>query len=100
MNSNELEMTMNKSEKVLCRSGYTTIMDLAKLGKKAFFIPTPGQYEQEYLAKKLKREGLVPYAKQEKFKIENLLEIDLYAGLRTLEGNADWKQLFSLFEGK
>jgi len=57
MNSNELEMTMNKSEKVLCRSGYTTIMDLAKLGKKAFFIPTPGQYEQEYLAKKLKRGG-------------------------------------------
>jgi hypothetical protein len=27
-------------------SGYTTIMDLAKLCKKAFFIPTPGQYEQ------------------------------------------------------
>jgi hypothetical protein len=26
-------------------------MDLAKLGKKAIFIPTPGQTEQEYLAK-------------------------------------------------
>jgi hypothetical protein len=31
-------------------------MDLAKLGKKAFFIPTPGQYEQMYLAKKIKKQ--------------------------------------------
>jgi uncharacterized protein (TIGR00661 family) len=98
MNSTELETTFNQSEKILCRSGYTTIMDLAKLGKKAFFIPTPGQYEQEYLAKKLKREGIVPYVKQDKFKIENLLQIDLYAGLKTVESNVDWKQLFSLFE--
>ncbi|RYZ80867.1 MAG: glycosyltransferase, partial [Proteobacteria bacterium] len=63
MTSGELERTINESEMVLCRSGYTTVMDLAKLQKKCFFIPTPGQYEQEYLAKKLKREGLVPYAK-------------------------------------
>ncbi len=48
MESAELERTINKSHLVLSRSGYTTIMDLAKLEKKAFFIPTPGQYEQEY----------------------------------------------------
>ena len=100
MNSAELEIVFNKSEKVLCRSGYTTIMDLAKLEKKAFFIPTPGQYEQEYLAKKLKREGLVPYSKQEKFKIEKLEEIELYAGLKTIESKVNWKQLFCLFECK
>ena len=98
MNSAELETMLNKSEKVLCRSGYTTIMDLAKLEKKAFFIPTPGQYEQEYLAKKLKKEGIAPYSKQEKFKIENLSEINLYAGLKSIESNVDWKQLFCLFE--
>ena len=98
MNSAELETMLNKSEKVLCRSGYTTIMDLAKLEKKAFFIPTPGQYEQEYLAKKLKKEGIVPYSKQEKFKIENLLEIDLYAGLKSIKSTVDWKKLFCLFE--
>jgi UDP-N-acetylglucosamine:LPS N-acetylglucosamine transferase len=56
MNSRQLEHTFNESELVLCRSGYTTIMDLAKL-EKAFFIPTPGQYEQLYLAKKLEEEG-------------------------------------------
>ena len=60
MNSRQLEQTFNESEIVLCRSGYTTIMDLVKLEKKAYFIPTPGQYEQEYLAKKLKEEVLFP----------------------------------------
>lgn len=35
---------------VICRSGYSTIMDLLKLGKKAVLIPTKGQTEQEYLA--------------------------------------------------
>ncbi len=82
----------------MCRSGYTTIMDLAKLEKKAFFIPTPGQYEQEYLAKKLKEEGLVPYAKQNDFKIENLLEIGVYKGLTTTKKSVDWNNLFKVFE--
>jgi uncharacterized protein (TIGR00661 family) len=35
---------------VISRSGYTTLMDMAVFGKKAVFIPTPGQTEQEYLA--------------------------------------------------
>jgi UDP-N-acetylglucosamine transferase subunit ALG13 len=49
MNSTELEQAFNESEMVLCRSGYTTIMDLAQLRKK-FLYSTFGQYEQEYLA--------------------------------------------------
>lgn len=100
MNTRQLEQTFNGSDKVLCRSGYTTIMDLAKLNKKAFFIPTPGQYEQEYLAKKLKKEGLVPYAEQNDFRIENLEEIDLYKGLPQLDTALDWKTLFQVFEEK
>ena len=97
MNSQQLETAFNESETVLCRSGYTTIMDLAQLGKKAFFIPTPGQYEQEYLAKKLKKEGLVPYCKQDTFKSDKLLEIDLYRGLKDLKTTVTWKELFQLF---
>ncbi len=38
------------------RSGYSTIMDLAKLEKPALLVPTPGQTEQEYLAKKFYEE--------------------------------------------
>jgi len=100
MNSRQLEQTFNESEMVLCRSGYTTIMDLTKLAKKAFFIPTPGQYEQEYLAEKLKNEGLVPYARQDDFRIENLMEIQNYKGLPQFDSSSDWKELFEVFEKK
>ena len=98
MNTRQLEQTFNESEIVLCRSGYTTIMDLAKLEKKAFFIPTPGQYEQEYLAEKLKKEGLVPYAKQDDFTMKNIFEIENYKGLPLLETAFDWEELFAVFE--
>lgn len=98
MNSRQLEQTFNESEAVLCRSGYTTIMDLAKLGKKAFFIPTPGQYEQEYLAEKLQKEGLVPYAKQDDFKIEHLAAIEVYKGLPLAQSSVNWKELFAVFD--
>lgn len=98
MNTRQLEQTFNESEVVLCRSGYTTIMDLAKLDKKAFFIPTPGQYEQEYLAEKLDKEGLVPFANQDDFKIENLSEVKNYKGLPHLDIPIDWATLFEVFE--
>jgi uncharacterized protein (TIGR00661 family) len=98
MTSPEIETAFNESETVLCRSGYTTVMDLAKLQKKAFFIPTPGQFEQEYLAKRLKRNGFIPFAKQDDFRIENLLEVKLYAGLPQLKKEMNWKQLLMLFE--
>jgi len=51
--SNNLNQVMNASSHIICRSGYTSIMDLIKLEKPATLIPTPGQYEQEYLAKRL-----------------------------------------------
>jgi uncharacterized protein (TIGR00661 family) len=39
-----------QAETIICRSGYSTIMDLLHLGKQAILIPTPGQTEQQYLA--------------------------------------------------
>ncbi|MBL7943788.1 MAG: hypothetical protein JNM00_13530 [Flavobacteriales bacterium] len=39
-----------RSKLVICRSGYSTLMDLHQLGTKALLVPTPGQSEQEYLA--------------------------------------------------
>ena len=100
MLSNEIETAFNESALVLCRSGYTTVMDLAKLGKKAFFIPTPGQFEQEYLAKRFKRNGFAPFAKQENFEISDLKDAKLYQGLPQLKKEIHWKQLFILFEGE
>ena len=98
MTSEELKTALNQSKMVLCRSGYTTVMDLAKLGKKALFIPTPGQYEQEYLAEKFEAEKRLPFSKQQDFRIEKLAEIDLYDGLPKIEPTVRWKDLFCLFE--
>ncbi|GGA79634.1 glycosyl transferase [Flavobacterium palustre] len=97
MHSRQLEQSLNESDIILCRSGYTSIMDLAKLNKKAFFIPTPGQYEQLYLAKKLKKENLVPFATQDDFCIENLSEIDTYKGLSEIKSNINWSEIFNVF---
>lgn len=46
----ELSEAIAQSEIVIARSGYSTVMDVFCLEKKAIFIPTPGQTEQEYLA--------------------------------------------------
>lgn len=97
MHSRQLEQALNESNIIVCRSGYTSIMDLSKLNKKAFFIPTPGQYEQEYLAKKLKKEGLVPYIEQDLFTIKNLDEINSYKGLSEIKSELNWPEIFSVF---
>jgi uncharacterized protein (TIGR00661 family) len=46
----ELHGSLCSSKNIICRSGYSTLMDLHALGLEALLIPTPGQTEQEYLA--------------------------------------------------
>jgi UDP-N-acetylglucosamine transferase subunit ALG13 len=50
---------LNRARLVMTRSGYTTLMELAALGRKALFVPTPGQSEQEYLARFHRERGHV-----------------------------------------
>tara|TARA_R100001369_G_scaffold26858_1_gene48399 strand:+ start:7028 stop:7612 length:585 start_codon:yes stop_codon:yes gene_type:complete len=97
MTTTELEVAINESDLILSRSGYTTIMDLAKLEKKAFFIPTPGQFEQEYLAEKLMKEGVIPSCSQNKFEIQMLSNTNNYSGFKALDFELNFKELFSLF---
>jgi uncharacterized protein (TIGR00661 family) len=59
---------------VLCRPGYSSVMDLAVLGKKAFFVPTPGQTEQEYLAEFLSEKGLCNFVPQHAFKLAEVIK--------------------------
>ena len=84
LTTQDLQEALDLSETILCRSGYTTIMDLHKLGKKAFFIPTPGQFEQEYLAQSLKDLEIVPSCNQESFKIEMLESVENFKGLDSI----------------
>ncbi len=97
MTSETLEDTINNSKLVLSRSGYTTVMDLATLEKNAFFIPTPGQSEQEYLAKRLKKQGFIASCKQKEFTIDLLDQTENYKGLKSFNTEVDYKDLFTLF---
>lgn len=57
-NAEILQPLIEHASLIICRSGYSTLMDLAILGKKAILIPTPGQTEQEYLARSLAQRGI------------------------------------------
>jgi hypothetical protein len=49
---------MSRAKFIISRSGYTTMMDLAELRlSQGLFIPTPGQWEQEYLSAYYNRRG-------------------------------------------
>lgn len=50
LDTDALGQAIQQSKMVICRSGYTTLMELLPLKKKMILIPTPGQTEQEYLA--------------------------------------------------
>lgn len=50
----DLQKYFNQSKLIISRSGYSTIMELIELRKKALLIPTPGQTEQLLLAERFK----------------------------------------------
>ncbi|MEJ1237728.1 glycosyltransferase [Chryseolinea sp. T2] len=93
LNTEELEALVNKSACVVARSGYSTIMDLAKLGKKAIFIPTPGQTEQEYLARRLKLMKLAYSATQRQFNLKRAWRASkYYTGFNFMPGRFNMLQ--------
>jgi hypothetical protein len=72
----ELLKYIEKSKVVVCRAGYSSIMDLSVLGKQAILVPTPGQTEQEYLAKYHFLQGNFYTQKQSEFNLQKgLIEI-------------------------
>lgn len=61
------------SNVVICRAGYSTIMDLAllKKNKNVILVPTPGQTEQEYLAGRLKSSAYFYSMSQDRFSLKH-----------------------------
>jgi hypothetical protein len=62
--ASEMKDVIVSSEGIITRSGYTTIMELISLGCNALLVPTPGQTEQEYLARYLTEKGWFTSATQ------------------------------------
>jgi uncharacterized protein (TIGR00661 family) len=75
LSSAEFQRIICQSALVISRSGYSTIMDLARLGKKSILIPTPGQGEQEWLGKHLAEKRIAFTVTQCQFDLGRCLEI-------------------------
>lgn len=73
----ELSATMRDAELIISRNGYTTLMDLVALDRTALVIPTPGQDEQEYLARLHRSTGL--------FIVQNQNDLDVNAALAAVQ---------------
>ena len=73
----EMQEVINSSETIICRSGYSSIMDLLTLNKKAILIPSKGQTEQEYLAEF--------HHKKNSFIKQDIENIDIKKGIEELE---------------
>ncbi len=74
-----LHALMCSAKAIVCRGGYTTIMELASLNRTAVLVPTPGQTEQEYLCRRMAQLGRAVCRHQQQFDLGEAL-----AALRAL----------------
>jgi len=99
--SEELQKEILSSEIILCRPGYSSVMDLAVLGKKAIFVPTPGQTEQEYLAKYFSGKKIAYSVSQKKFDLESALkESENHSGFTEKYSGNEFKNAVDSFLSK
>lgn len=71
----EFADVVRNSEWLVSRGGYSTVMDMAYLGAKCVFVPTPGQYEQDVLAKDLSRSCYANRISERKLSAESLMSM-------------------------
>lgn len=101
LNSGELERLMRRAKLVISRSGYSSIMDYCAMQKKALLVPTPGQGEQIYLAKKHQAEGRFHCVEQKQIDLSRDLEKALALPIPKITAeDPQWSQLFGLFQRK
>lgn len=90
---------LNRARVTITRSGYTTLMELAELGKRALFVPTPGQSEQEYLARFHRDRGHVWSTTQRRLDIPRDLErAEAAAGLPRISSEGSVKRFLAALE--
>ena len=95
MNSQEINKAILESRIILSRTGYSTIMDLAVLGKKALLVSTPGQPEQEYLADYGHQKGWYYTQSQDELDLKKgLVEAEKCRGLSLAEDGSIRLEVF------
>ncbi|MFW6369725.1 MAG: glycosyltransferase [Bacteroidota bacterium] len=74
----QLNKLILQSKYIVARAGYSSIMELVSLKKQAILVPTPGQPEQEYLARWMTKYGFVHIPQHELNLDEDILRIRSY----------------------
>ena len=98
LNAKSLNQQMVNANVVISRSGYSTVMDIAKLHKKAIFVPTPGQTEQLYLAKYFYDKNRAFAMHQKELDIQHALQkVEHVTPLKSDDYEVNWQELLSLF---
>ncbi len=93
----EISTLINNAKMIVSRPGYTTLMELAESGKKALFIPTPGQTEQIYLASRCQEKKWFHAVSQDELKLaEDCATANKYPGV-SMRGATE-KTLSTIFE--
>jgi UDP-N-acetylglucosamine transferase subunit ALG13 len=88
---------LNRARIVITRSGYTTLMELAELGKQALLVPTPGQSEQQYLARYHHERGHVWSTTQKRLDLgRDLPQAERVAGMPRLSPARSVERFLSL----
>jgi predicted glycosyltransferase len=65
-------LVLKQAGVVISRSGYSGIMDFVALGISALLVPSPGQSEQEYLARRLSEKGWFTCVMQDKLDLAGM----------------------------
>lgn len=69
LSSEDLQQAILSSEFLVSRAGYSSIMDYLALEKNAILVPTPGQTEQEYLARQFREQKVFYSMEQNDFNL-------------------------------
>ena len=93
--TNELNQKMMQSDVVICRSGYSSIMDLVALQKPAILIPTPGQTEQIYLAEQLAQQNCIVHQSQDRLNL-----VEAFENVKKTKGFTDFSTHFDAYKSR
>jgi len=97
LSAEALSMLVQQSRMVLCRSGYSTVMDLVCIQQKAMLVPTPGQTEQEYLAGYLQEKKMFLSFKQENFDLKKAMNAAEKFNFSIVNTSEDLSEIITTF---
>jgi hypothetical protein len=98
LNAVELNRHILESALIVVRSGYSSVMDMAAVGARVIFIPTPGQPEQEYLARRLSQTRLASCSGQAGFDLgKYLARVETLPSFSPSSGNSSLQKVISEF---